>query len=43
MTHLVCWAQAVIGNQENVVILDNPFLVSEFLKQFEMLWASFRA
>ena len=35
--------QAVIGNQENVVVLDTPHLIGEFGRQFEMLWASFRA
>jgi hypothetical protein len=35
--------QAVLGNQENVVITDNPFLLGQFYQQFEKLWAMFRA
>uniref|UniRef100_A0A7S0WPJ2 Mitochondrial cardiolipin hydrolase n=1 Tax=Chlamydomonas leiostraca TaxID=1034604 RepID=A0A7S0WPJ2_9CHLO len=34
--------QAVIGNNENVVILDIPSLVAEFSQYFEALWAKFR-
>lgn len=44
MTGSFNWTrQAVLGNQENVVILDNPFLVQQFQAQFEKLWAMFRA
>lgn len=35
--------QAVLGNQENVVVLDDPYLVGQFNQQFEKLWATFRA
>lgn len=33
--------QAVLGNQENVVISSNPALVNAFAQQFEKLWAQF--
>lgn len=34
--------QAVVGNCENVVILDTPHLVAQFGQQFEALWAKFK-
>ena len=33
--------QAVLGNQENVVITNNPATVGAFSQQFEKLWAQF--
>ncbi|KAG1667056.1 hypothetical protein FOA52_000419 [Chlamydomonas sp. UWO 241] len=35
--------QAVLGNQENVVVIENATLVAGFQQQFEKLWAQFRA
>ena len=35
--------QAVLGNQENVVVIEQPFLIQQFYAQFEKLWAMFRA
>eukprot|EP00775_Hariotina_reticulata_P011476 gene11476-11620_t len=33
--------QAVLYNQENVVITDNPVLVQQFARQFEVLWSKY--
>uniref|UniRef100_A0A7R9YVT9 Mitochondrial cardiolipin hydrolase n=1 Tax=Chlamydomonas euryale TaxID=1486919 RepID=A0A7R9YVT9_9CHLO len=35
--------QAVLGNQENVVMIENPKLVHDFSQCFEKLWSQFRA
>ena len=34
--------QAVLGNQENVLVVDNPKAVSAFGQEFERLWGMFR-
>jgi len=36
-------SQAVLGNQENVVMIENPKLVHDFSQCFEKLWSQFRA
>lgn len=33
--------QAVLFNQENVVLSDNPALVAQFCRQFEILWRKY--
>ncbi|KAF8066380.1 cardiolipin hydrolase [Scenedesmus sp. PABB004] len=35
--------QAVLSNQENVVLTDHPLLVSRFSQQFEALWRKYAA
>lgn len=35
--------QAVIGNQENVLVTDNSALVTAFRQEFERLWGIFKA
>ena len=35
--------QAVVGNQENVVVLDDPKVVASFVDQFEQLWDMYPA
>lgn len=39
-THSV---QAVLGNQENVTMIENAYLVNAFSQEFEKLWSKFRA
>lgn len=33
--------QAIVGNQENLVILNHPDVLEEFKKEFRKLWADF--
>jgi hypothetical protein len=35
--------QAVLGNNENVVVQDTPAVVAEFRNYYERLWAKFSA
>lgn len=34
--------QAVLGNQENLMIMDTPVLVADFQKHFELLWTKYQ-
>lgn len=44
MWHECSWTrQAVLGNNENIIIQDTPAVVAEFRKYYEFLWAKFSA
>lgn len=36
-------SQAVTGNQENLIVIDNEYLCKEYKKQFDKMWTKFEA